>query len=342
MKPQRFLAVAALCLALLFAGYFALFMYQLGAPVDGEWWVDDVFRYRKLRAENLQSPKIIIAAGSNGLFGINSRVLEQKTGLPVLNLSGHAELDLDYSFFQIRKFMGNEDIVVLPLEFEYYSRDGTITDWFSSNMMAWGPEYLAGLPAREFFKFFTAAQPARVLEGVLAKISADRPKATAVRDMVATLEKLLTSEGTAWRGYSYTSLNRYGEINVDGNPSLTGSMNYGLDAGVRLSDHFLEVYGKIKKFVQEKQGVLILTWPVTMKNPLFDFSDPESLAGLHRLEHQLRAHGITLQCKGAAFNLDRRYFLDTPYHTNRQGALIRSQRLADCLVGRIIVGNGDI
>ena len=138
MNPKQFLWAAGILFCSLWLGYISLFVYQIGAPLHAEWWVHAMYQYKDYLADSCTQKKIIIFGGSNSLFGINSEVIAEKTGLPVVNLSTHAGLDLDFILYKIQQHIHPGDIVVLPLEFEYYWRDGTISQWFSENMMAWG------------------------------------------------------------------------------------------------------------------------------------------------------------------------------------------------------------
>ena len=161
MKAKQFLFSIFLFLIAFFSIYTLLFYFQLGAPLNAEWWIKNLYTYKDVRAKNITSRKIIIIGGSNALFGINSELIKKKTGLPVVNLATQAGLDIDFLYYKIKQHIKEGDVVVLPLEFEYYPRTGEVSDWFSQNMQAWGADYIKQLSLIDLVKFIISAEPSR-------------------------------------------------------------------------------------------------------------------------------------------------------------------------------------
>lgn len=332
MKAKQFLFSTFLFLIALFSIYILLFYFQLGAPLNAEWWVKNSYNYKDVRAQNITSRKIIIIGGSNVLFGINSNLIKQKTGLPVINLATQGGLDIDFFYYKIQQHIKEGDVVVLPLEFEYYPRTGEISDWFSQNMQAWGADYIKQLSLINLLKFIISAEPGRVINGVEKQItsSASNTKIVPEKEVLKQLNFLWKEEGPKWRGYSYKSLNKDGDINVEKTEDYTEEFQY-FDNNINVTPHFVEVYGKIEKLVKQYHGELYLTYPVTIKNKRFDLSTKDSMQRVTNLENTLKQHKISIQCNAALFNLNKTYFFNGPYHPDKYGALIRSTNLSDCL-----------
>ena len=61
-----------------------------------------------------------------------------------------------------------------------------------------------------------------------------------------------------------------------------------------------------------------------MENPLFSLEDKETHAKMHNLSSQLAAHNIHFVGDFRDFHYERKYFYDTPYHLNSDGANLRS------------------
>jgi hypothetical protein len=339
MKAKRFLFHSLSLLIVFFGTYILLFYFQLGAPLEVEWWVNDILKYKDFKARNIASEKIIIIGGSNVLFGINSQVIAQKTGYPVVNMGTHGGLDIDYIYYKIKQHMKEGDVVVLPLEFEYYTYTGEVSEWFSHNMQAWGKDYLKQLSLNDLVKFILSADPGRVLSGIEEQItsSAIDSKTVTEREVLKQLDALWAQEGPKWRGYSYKSLNKNGDINVEKIESYTKDFHY-FDKTLEVTAHFIDIYRKIDKLVKQYHGLLYLTYPVTVKNKLFDLSDKDSLERVVNLENKLKLHEITIQCNASLFNLNKEYFFDNHYHPDKYGAVIRSSNLSDCL-NRLITGH---
>lgn len=69
---------------------------------------------------NKNGSKIVFVAGSNTLYGVNTKKIGDATGIPTLNLGTHAGLSA-YIFYEAKKVLKPKDIVFLPLEYEYYT-----------------------------------------------------------------------------------------------------------------------------------------------------------------------------------------------------------------------------
>ncbi len=332
MRAKNFVILAIGLVPVFFAAYLLLFLFQLNASVGADYWVSDAYKYKDYRAKGMPSKKIIIIGGSNALFGINSEVIEKLTGYPVLNLASHAGLDMDYFYYKLKQHIGREDIVVIPLEFSYYTSSDNITDLFSNNMMSWGHDYLFQLPFTDFLKFVLVAEPDRVLAGVVKQVETKGVNHNLLteKEVVDILHKIWSTEDDGWRGYSYKSLNRFGDVNVALPVEYHKDSAY-FEQDQTISSHFLKVYAKIEKLVRQHNGKLYLTYPVTMKNKKFDLTEMKSRLKVKNLEKLLDAFNIKMYCNPALFNLDVEYFYNTDYHPNKYGALVRSENLAVCL-----------
>ena len=333
MKAKQFIGTGFFFVVLFFLLYALLFFYQLGAPVKSYYWIQHMYQYKDYRAKSLKGKKILILSGSNSLFGINSKLIQEKTGYPVANLAVNGGLDISFLYYKLRVHMGQGDIVVMPLEFQYYtSKSEKFTKEFSDGMMSWGVDYLRHLHYIDLFKFIIDAEPSRVLEGSIEQFRSGsvNTKVLSQQKVLDSLHKLWEEKGTKWRGYSHKSLNKFGEFNVDKAVAYVENHAY-LDTAIIIPKHFLKAYSKIRDLVKDKNGTLVLTYPVTIKNQDFNMSKQESQHRVENFETILGEHDIDIYCNAALFNLDRIYFFDRPEHTNKYGALIRSENLADCL-----------
>jgi len=339
MKAKSFVAWFFSLTTFLIVLYLCAFYYQLGAQVKAEWWVKDVLTYKTHLAEKMHSPKIIIASGSNSLFGLDSEVVEKITGYPVVNLATHASLQLDFWYYRILDRLDTGDIVVLPLEFKYFAEDKN-SEWFINNMLAWGyKDYLVRIPFSELVHFVISVPEERVWRGLLAQTGTNP---------VLPLEEVLNRAGgsESWKGYGLASLNRRGEILVSNTPTdklisdIQTGRSYGIENPLVPSKRFLKFYRELSDRVEQIGGRVILTWPVTVRNRLLDFSYPLYQDHIKRIRRDLAMQEIVVFCNPALFNLDLRLFFNTQSHPNLHGAKLRSQNLGACL-RKVIDGNYD-
>ena len=68
--------------------------------------------------------KILVVAGSNVLFGVDSKMLEDALGESVVNFGVNAGVGLPVILNEAKKVLKEGDVVLLPLEYPLYSYDG--------------------------------------------------------------------------------------------------------------------------------------------------------------------------------------------------------------------------
>lgn len=80
--------------------------------------VPDIYNKKNKIIKQMPSPKIIIMGGSNTLFGYDSTILENGTGMPVVNMGLTLSFGLKFMMENIKPFLHKGDIVVLAPEYE--------------------------------------------------------------------------------------------------------------------------------------------------------------------------------------------------------------------------------
>lgn len=87
-------------------------------------WITDAYAKKEHIAGEIRGEKIVIAAGSNALFGVDSKMLSDAFGLPVINDSVNAGIELPCILHMAKHVIGEGDIVILPLEHSMYAYSG--------------------------------------------------------------------------------------------------------------------------------------------------------------------------------------------------------------------------
>ena len=75
----------------------------------------------------------------------------------------------------------------------------------------------------------------------------------------------------------------------------------------------------------------LLTWPVTMRNQLFDLSKRKDQMIVQSIKNRLSEEGLPIICDPDAFHFERRFFLEASYHINAEAAERRMEALAACM-----------
>lgn len=91
--------------------------------------------------DKLGNNKILIFSGSNTLYGVNTKYIHEKTGLPIVNYGIHAGLE-DYIFDEAKKILLPGDTVIMPLEYSLYKERGsTIPAQLAEYLVTYGKDY---------------------------------------------------------------------------------------------------------------------------------------------------------------------------------------------------------
>jgi hypothetical protein len=333
MRPAgRYLLSFALTVVSVMGLYVIAFLFQVGAPVSAEYWLHDVIIVKRHIANAIPERKLVILGGSASLFGYDSAHIEHATGVRTVNLALHGGLSLDYLVAYARPLLRRGDTVLLTLEYEFYAR-GDYPSWFTSNVMAWDPEYFWRLPFMEKVDFASGVSAARVTNGVFAQVLRQRlhtSRGRGRRESRVVLSEMKemwkdTSDRPRLRRYSFRRLNRHGDI--QGNQGSSLPENYARPA-LQVHDD-APVWDDLRAFSEECKtlGVrLFIGWP-----PVPARDAPAMYAIMDRVHQYVKGLGIVTVGNPRDRVHDERFFFDMFYHLNEDGRRIQTTKLVSDL-----------
>lgn len=82
---------------------------------------------KQARLDSLKSPKVILVAGSNFLYGIDSQLLQDSLGMPVVNMSLQYFLGSDFLLKQVENALQPGDIVIMGFEY-MVTKEGYVSE----------------------------------------------------------------------------------------------------------------------------------------------------------------------------------------------------------------------
>ncbi len=142
------------------------FHLQRDVPTETSRWVFDAQQLKMAAAEAASGPRILVVAGSNALFGIDSAQIEAHWQRPAINLAINAGLRLPYILATSRRIARPGDIILLPIEYGLYLYDGKPSPQIIDYALARDPAYLDSLSLAERFRFALEIAPERWLRGL--------------------------------------------------------------------------------------------------------------------------------------------------------------------------------
>lgn len=322
---QKFYSFLLLSFNFCFFSFLLSTFFYFISPLytKAEYWIPELIEIKDNHAQSIEPGKIIISSGSNALFGISSPVLEEKLHAKVLNLALHAAMPLDFFSFLIKKYAQKGDIVIMPLEYEYYSRDEMPTGWEVTQFSTWGKNYLSLFSSHKQFEIFRRAlltYPARY-PYVFKKIPVRGIDQIQVINPQAILSK---------HAYITEYSNSYCEFCIDLDSSVADNKSFiYVDGEVLVTEFFKKTMVDLNIYLEKIGATLFVTYPVSIKCDSFDMNLPRDYNSVMTFFAILNELNIKTFGNPYLYNLDKRFFWDSQYHMNAKGSILRTLFLAD-------------
>lgn len=329
----------------LYLGGLVFCVKVLSMPVllNTEFWLKDIFRIKDyINAKATSKHRLIIISDSNSLFGFNGSLIDKETKYTPINYATHGGLPINFHIDKIIASAKSGDVVLLPLNFGYYTRGEPKDElWYIQNMQLWGEGY------DKFISF----------KGVLLSYLKNPPRTVALNfaryikhnfwkneDIFRVMEQSWAENAPCegeFHGYSYKSLSKYGDFCTQVNKEPFFLKNdYGLNANMKATSFFISEFKRLQSYAEANDIKVILTYPSIARNELLDDKDLAVLEAIERLKVQLEQEGIRIYGDFSDFVFDMQYFYDTNYHLNKEGANLRTKAVIKLL--RELEENGEL
>lgn len=323
------LSITVLAVFLKIATTFLLVYY--GKDIQkGEAWLKYVYYVKENIAKEtlkIKEPKIIIVSGSNSLFGLDNTLVSQQTGFPVINMGTHAALSFDYHMSKIQSYVKKGDIVVIPLEFDYYAVDKNDSGWMIENMAFWDKKYFQTMPLKIQILWALKLSPDFYLYSMKALLlRSEKLRLESSEDIINLWDNALKNNEIKSQ-YNFLAIRADGTFMSSNESTFKGNSAYISQPDDKIMQRIIHY----KKEIEKKGATVIFTYPATMENDLFRLNGETEQKILDSFDAGLLKNGLRLSCHLSDFHYDRSLFSDTFYHLTHEGALKRSEALGKCI-----------
>lgn len=312
--------------------YFSLAIVLSPAPIVAEYWVREMMVIKQHIAKEYDGQKkIIIASGSNSLFGIDAKRLGEDLGIPVINFGLHAGLPLATILNAASSAAKKGDVIILPLESEYYQGNG-LTAWQVRNAIAWDHAKWNALPMIEKIKAIGMFDPTFLWELIHARYDEEFDP-DAIKDRLlamddrAILARFKTRTAPVSFSYSAFNLDSFGDMEKNDGAEYTGNPTPA-DLNITIRP---EIRNMLKSFIARmvNKGARVyfanVPWVAT---PRLDNSRVETSS--MQFHFELSNLAPVLDTK-AQLVFKRDLFFNTDLHLNARGRKIRTEMLANSI-----------
>lgn len=310
MKSKKFTLLILPILFFLFilVGYLNYNYYK---PYKNVLWIQNCFIKKDEYAKSINEQKIVFTSGSNTLYGINAKSIEENLGIPTVNSAIHAGLRTDYILYRAKNILASGDIIILPFEYQNLIWNGEIDKTQRDYLFTHDIEFFKN--NKDLSNQIKAIYSISLLE--LAKSIFDRQ-----RKLVEIDTKI---------GFNSKTLNRNGdETNKDGQKiDLSNRKPFEPPA-----KPYIETFGlkKIKEFSNwciENNVKLYVTFPNSITHK--EYFENNYLEYFDFLINYFKQNNIEVIGKPEDTLYPIEYFYDTNYHMNTFGSEIRTNEFIE-------------
>lgn len=332
MSPFKHLTYAAVTALLLGLIHLSLFFYQLGAPVQAEYWLYESAIVKHNLIAAIKEPKLVVLGGSNALFGIDSSLLEHTLGIPTINLALHGSLSFKHLFQEAQQYLQPHDHVLLAIEYARYRELTPYSLWFTNQMMTWDTAFFWKLPTLEKIRFILSVPMHRLIAGAIAQVFReragifDRRRLSSPEQVIQRHAQHVLKMSRPQEMYSALNLDRHGDA-VTSQYSLKTDYDYGLTKPFVYSEHVWDEFRQFAKFCRDRDISVYIAWPPLMKSIKLDFGSETVQANFQNLTTQMHANHLRMLGPPQEYQYDSELFSNTSEHLTPMGRSIRTKAL---------------
>ena len=272
-------------------------------------------QHKTAYAQSIKQPKILFTSGSNTLYGINTLEIEEALHIPTVNLAVNAGLNHDYIFHKAKEVLKAGDIIIVVSEYQHLRWDGELSRTKNEYILSYDRAYFDRLPLLEKIKIINTVSLKDIFLSISEQYHFDK---SAYQEGLETTQKSLNSHGDKVDKTGHKPL----EIDRTG-------LGLPLEKKYTFETQGLHELIAFNQWCQAHHVTLYLTFPNTVEFEVYHSKHYTTyfnqLLAFYQKNH-LRYLG-----EPQAFFYPKRYFYDTNYHLNTQGASLRTQQLIEMM-----------
>lgn len=294
------------CFLGLSMAYSILFFKKI-SPTPEVIWINECLKKKSAYSVVQRTPKIVFSSGSNTLFGVRTKDIENYFKVPCVNLAVNVGLQIDYILANVKQNVKPGDIVILPLEFECYSWEGDHTFTKLNYTLNFDKDFFLRLPVLDQLEALFAYTAPRKFY-LLAKDS--------YRGAVFFERK---------NGYQSCSLNANGDETINiGSKVKISELHEKVNLSTFKGSHGLNIIGDFLCWAERNNIAVIFCWPVIVKDKYQGTDDFKKC-----LISEFGINRVLGDSEDFVYAYD--LFYDSAYHLNNRGVTYRTQKIISLL-----------
>lgn len=316
MMFAKFLKNVTICFLLSCTCFLSAVFIQMNAPTESSRWIYEINQAKSNLAHSINEPKLIVLSGSNSLFGMSCKTIQEDIQIPCVNAATNAGLGLDYILSFGRSLARPGDTFLLPLEYGMYQYDGKHSDVLIDYIFARDPGYLNKIGFESRMRAIGGISFSRLMRGTIYKVAKISPR----KD-----------------GYQSDTLNEYGDETRNTVASITEAHRQKLNRlqpmekinGSVDSSHGMQSIRDFVRWCRDNNIQVLASWPSTV---WFEaYNQPSRREYFKSIKNFYQSLDIPILGQPQDFMYDVSLFYDTAYHLNDRGMHQRTEQVISLL-----------
>jgi hypothetical protein len=331
MKYKKFF----ISLVILISCTYSLYLYFVSSLIENPKETTHSYKEYILRKTS-EIPRIIVDSGSNSQHGINSQILSERFGLPVINVSDNASYPLTYKLSRLEKFTKSGDTLILPLEWAYYGKQSILPETFAKEIFIRLAFYYWDVSLLDKFTILNSIPVNMVLDGLFNNRTAWGRKDEEMFWDALELRAHKSPSGDVPSDQTFKEDKFSNESTCADYIFEKLSQN-----NFTITDAFYDSIKRIKSL--QGNGVnVIVTWPAVVGQDCYEQYQDDFNNFYDQATALYKEEGIPFVGDANDSYFDKNFIRDTHYHLNNVARDVRTKRLADNIEqsGLISKGNG--
>jgi len=261
-----------------------------------------------------KSPRIIIVGGSSAAFGYRSNLIQQRTGLPVVNTGLQGGVGIRFYLNAIEPYIGEGDIILISPEYHNF------TNRFS------GPDTLLQLLIIDpgSLRYISSLEEVLKLVKVIPAVHTQAVKNLVLEEYFRC--KTCFKEEAIYYRAAFDQNGDYVFGKVE--PEYTSTpFTVDVTASRKNYQDQVKVLNRFAAYARSKGAQVVLTYPPTTR--FGNTATAEYLAALDATLRRELTFPVVGTPEGSQF--DSLFMFDTFYHLNANGSVIHTNRVLDGL-----------
>jgi len=307
-----------LFLFIYFLTWLLLIFGEVHNPTLMSQWIYDVYKKKETIAKSIKGRKVVIMAGSNALFGIDSHKLSQYFKLPVLNDGVNAGIELPLILYMAKRVINPNDIILAPLEYPMYSYNGKAGIQMIDYLLSREPSFFWQLSIKEQFYIIWHIPINRLIDGYFYKGGKRIQSGIYGVHHINQYGDQIKTEKKYKKKYMFEKIKKY-EDNPEKYGKEFNSNSLGWD--------YLE---KFIKWSRDRNVTVIFMPSVLMKHKSY-FNNPIEQKFYKNIGKIVENRGWRYIGKPFDYMYNPLYFFNTNFHLIKKGQILNTNKIINNL-----------